>query len=145
MTKTIKWRLTKLPSVEELRDLVKDKILTNEEAREILFNLEDEEERDKKSLESEIKFLRALVEKLSHSKSEIITTIREIQVPYAKQPWYTPYYTWCSADTSVGGGTVYTSASSLMSLSDQLNKDNSVTTYSSTTDVDKGFSSISTF
>ena len=57
MTKKIVWRLSKLPTADELRELVKDKIITQEEAREILFNLETEEERDKKSLESEIKFL----------------------------------------------------------------------------------------
>ncbi len=96
MTKTkIVWRLTKLPTADELRELVKDKIITNEEAREILFSHEDEEERNKQSLESEIKFLRELVEKLSSGRNQIIETIKEVQIPYRKYDWYDPYKIWC--------------------------------------------------
>ena len=90
------WRLSKLPTADELRELVKDKIITQEEAREILFSSETEEDRDQKSLKSEIKFLRELVEKLSKARSEIITTIREIEVPYKRHPWLEPYWTWCN-------------------------------------------------
>lgn len=114
MTKKIQWRLKSLPTTGELRELVKDKIITNEEAREILFNQEDEEERDKKGLESEIKFLRELVEKLSRSRSEIVTTIREIQVPYYKQPWYAPYTVWCSTADAGGGDTYTTTAATAL-------------------------------
>ena len=48
----------KLPTVEELRDLVKDKIITPEEAREILFSKETE---DIASLKKEVEVLRDLV------------------------------------------------------------------------------------
>lgn len=112
---TLKWRLSNLPSVAELRQLVEDEVITREEAREILFRSETEEDRDKKSLESEIKFLRDLVEKLSASRSQIITTIREVKTPYyIQQPWYRPYEVWCGATTtaagSVGNYTVSASA-----------------------------------
>lgn len=100
MTKKLNWRLSKLPTPDEVRELVKDKIITQEEAREILFSSEEIEERDKKSLESEIKFLRELVDKLSKSRSEIITTIREVEVPYRKYPWYNPYIIWCGGTSS---------------------------------------------
>ena len=76
------WRLSKLPTVEELRELVKDKIITQEEAKEVLFDEESfipEGDRGERSLQSEIKFLRELVEKLSKSKSEITTIIREVE------------------------------------------------------------------
>jgi len=96
MTKKLVWRLGKLPSPDELVNLINAKIITQEEAREILFNVETEEDRDKKSLESEIKFLRELVEKLSEGRTQIITTIREIERPYYRQPWYQPYTTWCA-------------------------------------------------
>jgi len=95
MKNKLVWRLGKLPSVEELLKLVNDKIITNAEMRDVLFNSETEEEVDKKSLESEIKFLRELVTKLSN-KSTIIETVRTIQPTYIAQPWYTPYVTWCS-------------------------------------------------
>ena len=61
----LNWRLSKLPTPDEVRELVKDKVITQDEAREILFSQETEEERDKNSLESEIKFLRELVDKLA--------------------------------------------------------------------------------
>ena len=99
MTKKLVWRLGKLPSVEELRQLVTDKIVTQDEAREILFNQEDDVDRDKKSLESEIKFLRKLVEELAQNKNNLVTTIREIQKPYYDLTWYKPYDTWCGSYT----------------------------------------------
>lgn len=97
MTKTkLIWRLSKLPTAEELRELVKDKIITQEEAREILFSEQEEKDRDAESLKSEIKFLRELVAKLSENRSQIITTIKEIEVPvYRRYPWYQSYTTWC--------------------------------------------------
>jgi hypothetical protein len=93
------WRLGKLPSVEELLKLVNDKVISKEEMRDVLFNSETKEEVDKKSLEGEIKFLRELVTKLS-TKSTIIETVRTIQPTYITQPWYGPYYTWCSTGTT---------------------------------------------
>ena len=55
MTNVLKWRLGKLPSPLEVSTLVNDKIITKEEAREILFKTETEEDRDTEGLKSEIK------------------------------------------------------------------------------------------
>ena len=41
------WRLGKLPTVEEITTLIANKIITQDEAREILFNKKIEEEREK--------------------------------------------------------------------------------------------------
>ena len=115
MTKKIIWRLKEQPSSESLRELVKDGVLTKEEAREILFSSETEEDRDKESLKSEIKFLRELVEKLSASKTTIIETIREVEKPWRNYPWHNPYMVWCSgtADMSASSGTfTYTNTAS---------------------------------
>ncbi|MES2409551.1 MAG: hypothetical protein V4509_04625 [Patescibacteria group bacterium] len=101
MTK-LKWRLSKLPTPEEVRELVKDQILTKEEAREILFNPENEV--DTEALEAEIKFLRQLVERLSTSKSQIIETIRYVERPYVNTPWYPRYQVWCSAGDNLYAG-----------------------------------------
>lgn len=95
MTKKLIWRLSKLPSVDELQSLVKDKLITQDEAREILFTNEEIEERDSKSLESEIKFLRELIDKLS-TRSNVIETIKIIKKPYIQYEWYTPYWSWCT-------------------------------------------------
>lgn len=98
MTKKEKlvWRLGKLPTTEELRELVKDKIITQEEAREILFSKELEEDKDVKSLESEVKFLRDLVDKLSKDRVQTIRYIREVQ-PYYNGNWMKPYEIYCSS------------------------------------------------
>ena len=87
------WRLKEQPTAKSIQDLVSSGILTKEEARQMLFSSQTEEDRDKKSLESEIKFLRELVEKLSQ-RSQIVSTIKEIEVPYKQYPWFEPYTTW---------------------------------------------------
>lgn len=98
MTKktNLKWRLSKLPTPDELRELVKDKIVTQEEAREILFSQEEVEERDKESLEAEIKFLRETIQQLA-SRDKIVETIRIIEKPYKTFEWYKPYAYWSQA------------------------------------------------
>jgi hypothetical protein len=94
MTKKFTWRLSKLPTPDELRELVKDKIVTQEEAREILFNQEEESERDEASLKSEIKFLRELIDKLTKDQNRVVEIIREVERPYIKWHWYQPYQNW---------------------------------------------------
>jgi len=117
--KKLIWRLGKLPSTEELRELVKDKIITQEEAREILFSQETEEERDKKSLEQEIKFLRELVEKLSNNNNgRIIEIIREIERPWRRYDWYCPYVTWYNTNSNIGPYTSGTTATTSTTDSD---------------------------
>lgn len=113
MTTKLNWRLSKLPTPSEVTDLVHSKIITQDEAREILFSLETEESRDIESLKSEIKFLRELVEKLSDGKmSKIVETIRIIEKPYYQQPWVQPYQTWCTGSTGTTAlGNVTTSGS----------------------------------
>lgn len=116
--KKLTWRLGKLPTPEEVRGLVQDKLLTQEEAREILFKEESDEERDKKSFESEIQFLRELVERLSKDRIQVIEKIREVQIPYVRYPWYQPYQTWCG---SVNGASNTLYSSGTTSLSTQTN------------------------
>jgi len=100
MTKKLVWRLGKLPSPDEVRELVKDKIITQEEAREILFTAETEKEVSEKDLKSEIKFLRELVVQLSNYKPEkIVETIKLIEAPYHSYVWYQPYQRWASTPT----------------------------------------------
>lgn len=116
MTKTkLKWRLSKLPTSEEVLTLVNGKIITTEEAKEILFTNESEQERSEKDLKEEIKFLRELVEKLSsNNQTRIIETIRQIEKPYYTWEWYKPYsaYTGGTASYTTGsGGTTLCSGS----------------------------------
>lgn len=105
ITKLI-WRLKEQPTTESLRELVKDKILSNEEARQILFSQEREEEVGKKSLEQEIKFLREIVDKLSQSRDRTIEIVKEVYRPYSQQPWSQPYFTWCNPGQYANAGTI---------------------------------------
>lgn len=105
MKNKLKWRLGKLPSPDEVIMLVKDKLITNEEAREILFNEETEEDRDKESLQAEIKFLRDLTNRLADSKSSIVEQIRYIEKPYQQWGWYPSYGSWC-ATVPLSNGTI---------------------------------------
>jgi hypothetical protein len=95
----IKWRLSKLPTPEELTLLVDKKILTTNEAKNILLSSEDKKET--KELEEEILFLRKLVDRLSNSQTQtIIQTIKEVEIPiYRNRDWYSPYVTWCNNGT----------------------------------------------
>lgn len=95
------WRLSKLPSPDELVELVKNKIITQEEAKEIIVSSETEEDRDKKSLEAEVKFLKEVIMELAKMKSTIVDSIRYVEKPYYKQyPWYGDTVTYlCSSGT----------------------------------------------
>jgi hypothetical protein len=115
MTKKLVWRLSKLPTVDEIHQLTTgaDPVLTKEEAREILFSNEEVEERDKKSLEEEIKFLRALVESITKNNTKtIVETIKYIEKPYYNYGWFQPYTVWCSGTTSYGTAGTMTSIGS---------------------------------
>ena len=110
------WRLGKLPTPEEILSLVKDKVITQDEAREILFSSQEDTQRDVKSLESEIKFLRELVEKLSQNKDQIIKYVEILKPTYIQQPWYQPYYYWCGYGSSINCQSNLTGAQNAINL-----------------------------
>lgn len=121
----LKWRLAERPTPEEVRGLLKDEVITKEEAREILFSLETEEDRSKKSLQDEIKFLRELVAKLSTNRSVIIETIREVEKPWKRYDWYQPYYMYATNAGTTQANTVYAmnaTAGSLTSTASNLSQ-----------------------
>ena len=92
------WRLSKLPSPSELTELVNSKILTHEEAKEILLKVETDEERDSDSLKEEIKFLRGLVDKLSDGNRSVVYEYIKTVPTY---PWVQPYQVWCNTSNLV--------------------------------------------
>ena len=129
MTKKLRWRLSKLPDSHEVITLIANKVITREEAREILFSNETEDDRDKESLKSEIKFLRELVEKLSQSNSKVVEIIREVERPWRSYPWYTPYQIWCS--NVAGTNAAYSSGITNLTVSnaDSSNTFTGITTF----------------
>jgi len=111
MTTKLVWRLKEQPSTKSLQELVVSGVLTKEEAREILFSSQEENERDTKSLENEIKFLRDLVEKLAQNRSQIVEVIKEVQIPYYNYDWYKPYHYYCGAGDTITLGASGTTTS----------------------------------
>jgi len=98
--KKLSWQLSSLPTPDEIVGLVKNNIITQEEAKEILFKTESEVE--VKDLKNEIKFLKKLVEKLSEkNNTTIIESIRYIEKPYVRHDWYGPYANWYGNNTLV--------------------------------------------
>jgi hypothetical protein len=96
------WRLKDQPKTSDVLELLHAGLVTKEEAKDIIFTQQTEEDRDKKSLQSEIKFLRELVEKLS-DRSKTVEIVREIQKPYYQWAWYKPYEVWCGTNTLTAG------------------------------------------
>lgn len=108
MTKNLKWRLGKLPTPQEVSSLVIDKIISQDEAREILFT-EGKIDDEVGALKEQIKFLKEIIEKVCN-KTQIIETIKYIEKPYQHWTWYQPYQTWCSSNNVLNAtntGTTY--------------------------------------
>jgi hypothetical protein len=96
------WRLSKLPTPEELLQLVEAKVITQEEAKEVLFSTETEEDVQISDLQAEIKFLKEVVERLSKNQQpRIIEVIREVEKPWRSNRWFDPYYQWSVNDGKV--------------------------------------------
>lgn len=148
MTTKLKWRLGKLPSPDEVRELVKDKIITQEEARDILFNTETDDERDANSLKEEIKFLREIIDNLSkNNRSQLIETIRYVEKPYLQYYWNTPYVTYCASGGIYAINSVATTGASLANCSSAAQQSGltSGTNYQTDVNGNDAFTSIQTF
>jgi hypothetical protein len=155
-TTKIKWRLANRPTPNEVDMLFTSGLLTKEEAREILFSLETQEDRDVDALKSEIKFLRDLVQKLS-GRSTIVETIRIVEKPYLQYPWYQPYAVWCvsGGNNAISGtaGAQYSTTTAIDSASNAIymmnassgTTDNITTTGYMSVENTEPFSDIKTF
>lgn len=108
MKKTLNWRLKDLPDAVDVAELVDKKVITPEEARQLLFNEGKDEGKKVKELEEEVKFLRELCDKLAAKSNGWTTVIKEIRR-------YTPHYpVWYANYQSVSAPSPYaiTSATS---------------------------------
>jgi hypothetical protein len=112
MTK-LNWRLQELPTGGEIADLVEQKIITQKEAREILFSTPKDDQDDVKSLKSEINFLRELVEKLSGRVNYYPVWQTINTKPYSGYGWMQIYtntlgQAQSGAVTAIGSGNITT-------------------------------------
>ena len=80
--KTLKWRLSELPTAGEVAELVDSDVLTKEEAREILFTESSSSDEKVKALEEQVEFLQDLVSRLaSRSSTTFVPYSRTITTP----------------------------------------------------------------
>lgn len=105
MTKNeLKWRLKDLPDASGIAELVKQGVVTKEEARELLFNKETPSKNNEsdivKALKKQIEFLEELVKDLAQKSTETRTIYQTVEryKPYWEK--YSPY--WMSVGGSVG-------------------------------------------
>ena len=118
MTTKIKWRLSKLPTPSELVELVNNKLVTQDEAKEILFTQEGAP--DVKDLKKEIEFLRKVVEDLSKSKMDQVMVIEKHIKNYHDYTWHQKYYAYCSSyhtDGVEGATTLASTANTNVNMS----------------------------
>lgn len=121
MKTKIKWRLSKLPTPSELAELVKDKIITHEEAHEVLFDHVPEEEVDAEALKKEIVFLRQVVEDLSKSRIDTVRVIEKHINHYDNWLWTQPYMNYCNgAVTTTLSGTTTASGAGIALTGDSI-------------------------
>lgn len=106
MTKKLNWKLKQLPTASEVADLVDKKIITAQEAKDMLFSDFVPESSDPKkevdALKKQIEFLEELVKELSKNRGQVLTPVYIDRWVRRFEP-YTPY--WMST-----GGTTVTSA-----------------------------------
>lgn len=104
MKKTLKWRLTELPTAGEVAELVDSEVITKEEARDILFNEKDNETAQVDELKRQLEFLQSIIENLSKGNRTTITYTPQLpQYNY----WKSSPVVWCNTGgTSLGSGTI---------------------------------------
>lgn len=144
MTKTTKklvWKLKDLPTGDELASLVEQKVITPEEAREIILSEEKVDSNALKAKEEEIKFLRDLVDTLARRHNGWTTIYHEYERLTPRYPvWYTSYqplmqtYSKTFGPTLSLGGVTATSGT-------MTNAVNTVQSYASNSSI-KGLSSL---
>lgn len=107
MTKKLNWRLKDLPDATDVAELVDKKVITPDEARELLFSDKPDEAKKLKELEEEVKFLRDLCDKLAAKSNGWTTIIKEVERYRPHYPvWYSTYSHLSVPQTVTYGGAV---------------------------------------
>lgn len=108
MTKTLKWRLKTAPTVDEVTALVSKKILTTEEARQILVSETDQDAEPTalENLEAEVKLLREMVMSLAARPAQVVEVIKRYEPYWHDYKWYKPYYVLAQSTKGVNNGIV---------------------------------------
>lgn len=104
-TRNLTWKLEDLPSVDELAKLVDTKILTPEEAREIVLGDPESDKGKIKALEELVSFLQDTITELSKNKQTFIPIERTIYIDRTVRPYWDRYWLSTSKALSSNGVT----------------------------------------
>lgn len=109
--KSLKWRLAKAPTREDVTTMLDKGIITKEEAKELLFNLTDEKE-ENKVLKEQIEFLKGVIEKLSNNQpaQTVIQHVHDWR-PHVMTVPYRPYWISTTGGSGMLKSATYTSNS----------------------------------
>lgn len=117
LTKILKWRLSKAPTLEDVQSMLKDDIIDKEEARQMLFSTAEQTSEREEALKEQIKFLEKVIEKLTEPKLSVTTTWPP---SYTVTPNYPVKY-WVTSGNSIGNGTgIYSLGANTVSLNQNL-------------------------
>jgi hypothetical protein len=124
MKKKLIWRLSNLPTVEDLKTAVEAGLLTKEDAKDMLVRSEEEVPTDQlKEVKDELKLLRDLVMKIAAEPKFapitypiIFERIKEVP-SYPTRPWTSPWIHYCSSTGDMGKSNAMLSISNLNTIS----------------------------
>jgi hypothetical protein len=107
MTKNkLAWRFKNLPTVNEVSQLVHDKIITAEEAKELLFNDKESQDVEVKALKEQVEFLEKVIDNLSKNKNSNVTYVPSYPTVYwYNSPTIKPSWTISNAGSTGAFGT----------------------------------------
>lgn len=116
--KKLVWKLKELPTAEAIADLVDTKVITPEEARDILFKEETKQSDEVEALKEMVKTLQEMVHDLSNRQNNItlVPYTKIVEVPSRTTPYWERYWkqnaVWCDTGTTLtsttGNTTTYT-------------------------------------
>lgn len=116
-TKNLTWKLKELPSVDELAKLVDTKILTPEEAREIVLGDPESDKGKIKALEELVSFLQETITEMSKNKQTFVPVERTIYIDRSVRPYWDRYWLSTSKTLNDSGVAAYAVNSGTLSTS----------------------------
>lgn len=111
MTKNLTWRLKELPTGDDVATLVEQKVITKEEARDLLFSKTKQEDKPTiEALKKQIEFLEGLVRELANNGGNTTYVYKYVDTWTPKLP----YVVWNSYSGTDASTTMATYSSSLL-------------------------------
>lgn len=109
--KNLNWRFKNLPTVNEVSMLVDNKIISAEEAKELLFNDKESQDVEAKALKEQVEFLEGVIDRLTRNRSGWSWSF----------PIHYPIGSWSINTTSGALGQLYSAANTSKSGSITIN------------------------